>query len=407
MRELVSRERPPLDGLRVIDLTTFLSGPSATQLLGDLGADVIKVESLDGDSSRAIVGPALGGESAYYLASNRNKRSIAVNLKSPRGVEVLKRLIAGADVVLENFRPGVIKRLGIDPETALAEQPALVWASISGFGQDGPLRDRPAYDMVVQALSGVMSLNGHPGAPAARLGIPAGDVVAGLYAVIGILAALQARGQTGRGRIIDVQGAAGTGKSHLLSFGARDARARGYTCVVLDGGATHTAASLMLALLGLQADAGTGDAPLAGLVRERCAALGVSPVHIDACVDLIDAAPEWPLPATQLLQTAALCALVQHRAANQPLLIAIDDLQCVDWQLAMILNVVVPTTLDYPILWMFATRLEPGPMRRPLGVRMDALARTTLHLTPPAVRVDRADTGGVHRLARTPGQDAG
>jgi CoA:oxalate CoA-transferase len=204
VRGPVSRERPPLDGLRVIDLTTFLSGPSATQLLGDLGADVIKVESLDGDSSRAIVGPVLGGESAYFLANNRNKRSITVNLKSARGVALLKRLIAGADVVIENFRPGVIKRLGVDPEAAVAEQPTLVWASISGFGQDGPLRDRPAYDMVVQALSGVMSLNGHPGAPPARLGIPAGDVVAGLYAVIGILAALQARRETGRGRIIDV-----------------------------------------------------------------------------------------------------------------------------------------------------------------------------------------------------------
>ena len=211
----------------------------------------------------------------------------------------------------------------------------------------------------------------------------------------------------GRGRIIDVQGQAGAGKSHLLSFGARDARARGYTCVVLDGGrAAHTAADLMLALLGLPADAGTEAVPLVDLVRTRCAALGVSPVHIDACVGLIDAAPEWPLPATQLLQTAALCALVQHRAANQPLLIAIDGLQCADWQLAMVLNVVVPTTLDYPVLWMFATRLEPGPMRRPLGVRMDALARTTLHLTPPAVRADRADAGGVHRLDRMAGQEA-
>jgi crotonobetainyl-CoA:carnitine CoA-transferase CaiB-like acyl-CoA transferase len=197
-------DRPPLDGLRVIDLTTFLSGPSATQLLGDLGADVIKVESFEGDSSRAMAGPLLGGMSAYYLANNRNKRSIAVNLKSARGVEVVKGLIAGADVVVENFRPGVIKRLGIDPGAALAAQPALVWASISGFGQDGPLRDRPAYDMVVQALSGVMSLNGHPGSPAARLGIPAGDVVAGLYAVIGILAAVTARQETGRGRLVDV-----------------------------------------------------------------------------------------------------------------------------------------------------------------------------------------------------------
>jgi hypothetical protein len=213
----------------------------------------------------------------------------------------------------------------------------------------------------------------------------------------------------GRGRLIDVQGAAGSGKSHLLAFGASDARARGYSCVVLDGGSagvplTHTAASLMLALLGLQADAGADAAPLADLVRARCAALGVSPVHTDACAGLVDAAaPEWPLPATQLLQTAALCALVQYRAANQPLLIAIDDLQCADWQLAMVLNVVVPATLDYPVLWMFATRLEPGPMRRPLGVRMDALARTTLHLMPPVVRADRADAGGVHRLGRIAG----
>ncbi|MEV6345930.1 CoA transferase [Actinoplanes sp. NPDC051851] len=195
---------PPLAGVRVVDLTTFLSGPSATQLLGDLGADVVKVESLDGDSSRAIVGPTVLGVSAYFLANNRNKRSIALNLKAPRGLEVLRRLIAGADVVIENFRPGVMARLGLDPHAILAERPGLVWASISGFGQEGELRDRPAYDMIVQALSGVMSLNGHPGAPAARLGIPAGDVVAGLYAVIGVLAALQARHETGAGRIIDV-----------------------------------------------------------------------------------------------------------------------------------------------------------------------------------------------------------
>lgn len=197
-------ERPPLEGIRVIDLTTFLSGPSATQLLGDLGADVIKVESLAGDSSRAIAGPEIDDVSAYYLANNRNKRSVAIDLKAPRGLEVMKRLIAGADVVIENFRPGVTTRLGLEPSTILEAQPSLIWASISGFGQEGALRDRPAYDMVVQALSGVMSLTGHPNAPAARLGIPAGDVVAGLYSVIGILAALRARDETGRGRIIDV-----------------------------------------------------------------------------------------------------------------------------------------------------------------------------------------------------------
>jgi hypothetical protein len=213
----------------------------------------------------------------------------------------------------------------------------------------------------------------------------------------------------GQGRIIDVQGVAGSGKSRLLAFGASDARARGYACVVLDGGSAgqpvvHTAARLMLALLGLPA-AGTDDAELGERVRARCAALALPAAHVDACVGLIDSAPDWPLPATQLLQTAALCALLQHRVQHnggkQPLLICIDDLQCADWQLAMILNVAVPATLDYPVLWMFATRLEPGPARRPLGVRMDALARTTLHLTPPAPRAGRADAGGVHRLNRT------
>ncbi len=194
----------PLKGIRVIDVTTFLSGPSATQLLGDLGAEIIKVESLEGDSSRAIAGPKLGGESAYYLSNNRNKRSIAIDLKSPRGLDVMRALIADADVVIENFRPGVTKRLGLAPDVVLETHPALIWASISGFGQEGVLRDRPAYDMVVQALSGVMSLTGHPGSPAARLGIPAGDVVAGLYAVIGILAALHARNDTGRGGMVDI-----------------------------------------------------------------------------------------------------------------------------------------------------------------------------------------------------------
>jgi hypothetical protein len=248
----------------------------------------------------------------------------------------------------------------------------------------------------------------------------------------------------GQGRLIDVQGVAGSGKSRLLDFGVRDARARGYTCVVLDGGpatttAGHTATRLMLALLGVHqdagseahagfdahagadahadahagadahadahADAGAGidadAAALAARVRARCVGLGLPAVHVDACVTLVDAAPDWPLPADQLMQTAALCALIQLRARHRPLLICIDDLQSADWQLAMILNVAVPATLDYPVLWMFATRLEPGPTRRPLGVRMDALARTTLHLTPPDARAGRADAGGVHRLART------
>jgi len=206
-----------------------------------------------------------------------------------------------------------------------------------------------------------------------------------------------------QGRIVDVQGVAGAGKSRLLAFGAADAHARGYACVVLDGAAGpggHTAARLMLALLGLDGTAAANQAPLTERVRARCAAVALPAVHVDGCVSLVAPAADWPLPATQLLQAAALCALIQHRARHQPLLVCIDDLQYADWQLCMILNVAVPATLDYPVLWMFATRQEPGPVRRPLGVRMDALARTTLHLSPPTARADRADAGGVHRLER-------
>lgn len=194
----------PLAGVTVLDLTTFLSGPSATQLLADLGAEVIKLEPPTGDSSRTIPPYFIGGESAYFLASNRNKRSIVVDLKHSDGLALVKRLIERVDVVIENFRPGVCDRLGLDKHTITEAQPGLVWASISGFGQFGPNSGRPAYDMVVQAMSGVMSLTGHEGGPAARLGIPAGDVIAGMYAAIGVLAALVSRSANGAGRVIDV-----------------------------------------------------------------------------------------------------------------------------------------------------------------------------------------------------------
>lgn len=194
----------PLTGIRVLDFTTFLSGPSATQLLADLGADVVKIEPAVGDSSRSIPPHFLGEESAYYLANNRNKRSVVLDLKQQEGLDVALRLITVSDVVIENFRPGVLTRLGIDKHVVTAERPDLVWASISGFGQNGPDRQRPAYDMIVQAMSGVMSLTGHPDQPAARLGVPAGDVVAGMYAAIGVLSALVSRADTGFGRIIDV-----------------------------------------------------------------------------------------------------------------------------------------------------------------------------------------------------------
>jgi len=194
----------PLHGYRVLDLTTFLSGPFCTQILADLGADVVKVEPPVGDSARHIPPHFVGEDSAYFLANNRGKRSIVLDLKTEEGLGVVRQLIAQTDVVIENYRPGVAARLGLDPVISREENPRLIWASISGFGQDSPWSDRPAYDMIVQALSGVMSMTGEPDRPSVRLGVPAGDTVAGLYAAIAINAALADRERTGEGRVIDV-----------------------------------------------------------------------------------------------------------------------------------------------------------------------------------------------------------
>ncbi len=194
----------PLAGVRVLDLTQFLAGPYATMILGDLGAEVIKVEPPQGDATRTIPPNFVGDESAYYLSINRNKRSIVVDLKKPQGRELVLRLAKASDIVIENNRPGVVDRLGLGYAELSQANPKIIWASISGFGQDGPYRDYPAYDMIVQALSGGMSLTGEAGRPAVRAGIPIGDLAAGMYSVIGILAALHESKATGRGKRIDV-----------------------------------------------------------------------------------------------------------------------------------------------------------------------------------------------------------
>jgi len=200
----VKQDRGPLSRVRVLDLTQFLSGPYASQILGDLGAEVIKVESPDGDMTRRLPPHFVGTESAYYLSVNRNKRSLALDLKSEAGRVLARDLALSCDIVIENFRPGILKRLGLSYEEIAAKKPAIVWCSISGFGQDGPYRDRPAYDMIVQAMSGGMSLTGEPDGPPVRSGIPLGDLAAGMYGVIGILAALADCRATGRGRLVDV-----------------------------------------------------------------------------------------------------------------------------------------------------------------------------------------------------------
>lgn len=204
MASASTSQNGPLSHLRVLDLTQFLSGPFGTQILADLGAEVIKVEPPEGDMTRRLPPHFVDGESAYYLSVNRNKKSLAVNMKTPEGQQLVRDLALACDVVIENFRPGVLARLGIEYEEIAAEKPEIVWASISGFGQNGPYRDRPAYDMIVQALSGGMSMTGEPDGKAVRSGIPLADLSAGLYAVIGILAAVTERQVTGRGRRIDV-----------------------------------------------------------------------------------------------------------------------------------------------------------------------------------------------------------
>lgn len=197
-------EPRPLAGVRVLDLTQFLAGPFATQILGDLGAEVIKLEAPSGDWSRSLPPHFVGPDSAYYLSVNRNKKSVVADMKSADGLALVKRLVGASDIVMENFRPGVLDRLGLVYGKLAAENEGLIWCSISGFGQDGPDRDRPAYDMIVQALSGGMSMTGKPGEPAVRAGIPIGDLCAGMYGAIGVLAALEARRRTGKGRLVDV-----------------------------------------------------------------------------------------------------------------------------------------------------------------------------------------------------------
>ncbi|MEF2978071.1 CaiB/BaiF CoA transferase family protein [Subtercola sp. YIM 133946] len=193
-----------LTGVKVVDLTHFLAGPFASMVLGDLGADVLKVERLTGDTTRATPPYFLGEDSAYFLSINRNKRSIALDIRSVEGKQILNRIIAEADVVLDNLRAPQRASLGLAYADLEKINPRIVSCSVSGFGSDGPYSERPAYDIVVEALAGVMSVTGPEGGPSVRAGVPIGDITAGLYAAIGTLAGLEYRRRTGRGQHIDV-----------------------------------------------------------------------------------------------------------------------------------------------------------------------------------------------------------
>jgi CoA:oxalate CoA-transferase len=194
----------PLEGIRVLDLTWVLAGPFASMVLNDLGAEVIKVERPPiGDVARTTA-PIIDGESAYFFSINRGKKSICLDLKSGQGRELLLRLVEVADVVMENFTPGTMDGLGLGYEALQRRNPRLIYAATSGFGQTGPDRLRPALDIVVQGMGGVMSITGEPGGPPIRPGLSLGDIAAGLYTAIGVLAALHERQASGRGQMIDV-----------------------------------------------------------------------------------------------------------------------------------------------------------------------------------------------------------
>jgi crotonobetainyl-CoA:carnitine CoA-transferase CaiB-like acyl-CoA transferase len=194
----------PLQGIRVLDLTRVLAGPSAAVALADLGAEVLKLEPPGTGDETRLFPPFRAGVSHYFLSVNRGKKSLVVDLKTAAGVALARDLAAQCDILIENYRPGVMERLGLGYDTLSGINPRLIYCAISGFGMTGPLRDRPSFDIVLQALSGALSVNGESGRAPVKLGIPLGDLIGGINGPMAILAALYERGVTGRGRLIDV-----------------------------------------------------------------------------------------------------------------------------------------------------------------------------------------------------------
>ena len=194
----------PLHGIKVIDLTRVLAGPFCTMTLADLGAEIVKIEKPgSGDDSRAF-GPHLKGESAYFMSINRGKKSLTLDLKSEQGREILLKLIETADVLVENFKPGVMKKLGLDYDTLKKTNPRLIYCASSGFGQTGPYSSRPAYDLIIQGMGGLMSITGPDASQPTKVGSSIADIFAGVFSAIGILSALYSRTQTGSGQMVDI-----------------------------------------------------------------------------------------------------------------------------------------------------------------------------------------------------------
>ena len=194
-----------LEGIRVLDLTRALAGPFCTLMLGDYGADVIKIEIPGtGDDTRHWGPPFIGDESAYFLSINRNKRSLTLNFKEEKAREIFLKLVEGSDVVVENFTPGVMSRFGLEYETVKRANPGIIYCSISGFGQDGPYQSRPAYDQIMQGISGLMSITGDPEGEPEKIGVAVTDIGAGMWAAFAVMSALFRREQDGQGQYIDI-----------------------------------------------------------------------------------------------------------------------------------------------------------------------------------------------------------
>jgi crotonobetainyl-CoA:carnitine CoA-transferase CaiB-like acyl-CoA transferase len=194
----------PLAGVRVLELSQIMAGPTCGLMLADMGADVIKIEKLPkGDDSRGYQDPQINGVSAPFLILNRNKRGMGLDLKNPKGADVLKRMVAKADVLTENYRRGTMEKLGVGYDVLKTVNPGLIYAVVSGYGRTGPLADKGGFDLIAQGFGGLMSITGHPGGPPAKTGNPVSDINAGILSCLGVLAALIERGKSGRGQIVD------------------------------------------------------------------------------------------------------------------------------------------------------------------------------------------------------------
>lgn len=201
---MARQTRGPLTGIRVLELAQIMAGPTCGMMLADMGADVIKVEKIPaGDDSRGYREPRINGVSAPFLVLNRNKRGLALDLKNPKGQEVLKRLVSQSDVLTENYRLGTMEKLGIGYEVLKEINPGLIYAAVSGYGKTGPLSDKPGFDLIAQGFSGLMSITGHPGGPPAKTGNSVADINAGILACVGILAALIHKMKTGQGQLVE------------------------------------------------------------------------------------------------------------------------------------------------------------------------------------------------------------